>query len=102
MATLVVTDDSVTVELSTKEHLLSLHKSFTIPRSDVVDITHVDDLLSEVQGHKLMGEELPDTRLGTFETSDGKDYCAVKGHGPGTVVTLSEGALYHRILVSDE
>ncbi len=102
MATLVVSDDSVTVELSTKEHLLSMHKSFTIPRSDVVDIAHVDDLLSEVEGDKITGEGLPDTKLGTFRSPDGTDFCAVKGHGPGTVVTLREGALYHRVLVSDE
>ena len=102
MANLIVTDDNVTVELTTKEHLLSLHKSFTVPRSDIVSIDHVDDLLSQVQGSKEVGEELPETRLGTFRSTDGTDFCAVKGNGPGTVVTLCEGAQYRRILVSDE
>jgi hypothetical protein len=102
MANLIVTDVDVTVDLSTKEHLLSMHKSFTVPRSDVVNIEHVDDLLSEVTGSKVVGEELPETRLGTFRSTHGTDFCAVKGSGPGTVVTLREGAQYGRILVSDE
>lgn len=102
MAKLVVNDDDVSVELTTKEHLLTMHKTFTVPRSDVASIDHVDDVLSEVQGHKVTGEGLPETKLGTFEAPDGTDRCAVKGHGPGTVVTLAEGAQYRRILVSDE
>ena len=102
MAKLVVTDSDVTVELTTKEHLLSMHKTFTVPRADVATIDHVDDVLGEVQGHKVVGESLPETKLGTFESADGTDFCAVKGHGPGTVITLSEGAQYRRILVSDE
>ena len=102
MARLIVTDEDVTVELTTKEHLLSMHKSFTVPRSEVASIDHVDNVLSEVQGHKVTGEGLPETKLGTFESPDGTDFCAVKGNGPGTVVTLAEGAQYRRILVSDE
>jgi hypothetical protein len=102
MAKLVVTDEEVSVELTTKEHLLSMHKSFGVPRGDVTSIDHVDDVLSEVQGHKVTGEGLPETKLGTFESPDGTDFCAVKGHGPGTVVTLRDGAQYRRILVSDE
>jgi hypothetical protein len=102
MAKLIVTDEDVTVELTTKEHLLSMHKSFAVPRGDVTSIDHVEDVLSEVQGHKVTGEGLPETKLGTFESPDGTDFCAVKGHGPGTVVTLNEGAQYRRILVSDE
>lgn len=102
MAKLIVTDDEVTVELSTKEHLLSMHKTFTVPRSDVASIDHVDDVLTEVHGHKVVGEGLAETKLGTFDSGDGTDFCAVKGHGPGTVVTLRDGAPYSRILVSDE
>jgi len=102
MATLVITDVDLTVELTTKEHLLSMHKTFTIPRSDVASIVHVDDLLSEVKGLKVVGEGLPDTKIGTFGWTEGTDFCAVKGHGPGTVITLVEGAKYRRILVSDE
>jgi hypothetical protein len=102
MAKLVVNDDDVSVELTTKEHLLTMHKTFTVPRSDVASIDHVDDLLSEVTGHKVVGESLPETKLGTFESAEGTDFCAVKRHGPGTVVTLNEGAQYRRILVSDE
>lgn len=101
MAKLIVTDDEVTVELTTKEHLLSMHKSFTVPRGDVVTIEHVDDVLNEVKGDKVTGEGLPETKLGTFRSPDGTDFCAVKGHGPGTVVTLGAGAQYRRILVSD-
>jgi hypothetical protein len=71
-------------------------------RSDVASIDHVDDILIEVQGHKVVGEELGETKLGTFHSGAGTDFCAVKGHGPGTVVTLREGAPYARILVSDE
>ena len=102
MAKLLITDDAVEVDLSTKEHLLSMHKSFTIPRSDVTSIDHVDDLLAEVEGHKVMGEGTADTKLGTFTSPDGTDFCAVKGNGPGTVVTLVDGAKYRRILVSDD
>ena len=102
MAKLTVTDENVTVDLSTKEHLLSMHKSFTIPRIDVAGIEHVDDLLNEVKGEKVVGEGLAETKLGTFKWTDGTDFCAVKGHGPGTIVTLREGAQYCRILVSDE
>ena len=102
MAKLVITDDDVTVELSTKEHLLSMHKTFSIPRSDVANIAHVDDLLNEVKGLKVIGEGLPETKLGTFGWTDGTDFCAVKGHGPGTVITLVEAAQFRRILVSDE
>jgi hypothetical protein len=46
MAKLIVTDEDVTVELTTKEHLLSMHKSFTVPRSEVASVDHVDDVLS--------------------------------------------------------
>jgi hypothetical protein len=102
MAKLLVADDSVQVELSTKEHLLSMHKSFTIPRGDVMSIDHVDDLMAEVEGHKVVGEGTAETKLGTFESADGTDFCAVKGNGPGTVVTLRDGAMFRRILVSDE
>jgi len=102
VAKLVVTDADVTVELTAKEHLLSMHKTFVIPRSDVTSIDHVDDLLNEVKGLKVIGEGLPETKLGTFGWTEGTDFCAVKGHGPGTVVTLREGAQYRRILVSDD
>ena len=101
MAKLTVTDENVTVDLSTKEHLLSMHKSFTIPRSDVTGIDHVDDVLNEVEGEKVVGEGLAETKLGTFKSAGGTDFCAVKGHGPGTIVTLCDGAPYRRILVSD-
>jgi len=79
-----------------------MHKNFTVPRDDVTSIDHVDDLLAEVQGHKVIGEGTADTKLGTFSSPDGTDFCAVKGNGPGTVVTLRDGAKYRRILVSDE
>jgi hypothetical protein len=102
MAKLVVSDEEVSVELTTKEHLITMHKSFSIPRGDVVSIDHVDDVLAQVQGDKVVGEGLPETKLGTFASPAGTDFCAVKGHGPGTVVTLSEGAQYRRVLVSDE
>lgn len=102
MAKLLVDDDSVQVDLSTKEHLLSMHKSFTIPRSDVASIDHVDDVLALVEGHKVVGEGTAETKLGTFSSPDGTDFCAVKGSGPGTVVTLRDGAKFRRILVSDE
>ena len=102
MAKLLVDDDSVQVDLSTKEHLLSMHKSFTIPRSDVTSIDHVDDLLAHVEGSKVVGEGTAETKLGTFASPNGTDFCAVKGNGPGTIVTLRDGAKFRRILVSDE
>ena len=102
MVKLLITDDDVQVELGTKEHLLSMHKSFTIPRSDVTCIEHVDDLLAQVEGYKVVGEGTTETKLGTFTSPPGTDFCAVKGSGPGTVVTLRDGAKYRRILVSDE
>ena len=102
MAKLVITDADVQVELGTKEHLLSMHKSFTIPRGDVTSIEHVDDVLAQVEGHKVVGEGTAQTKLGTFSSPDGTDFCAVKGNGPGTIVTLRDGAKYRRILVSDE
>ena len=58
--------------------------------------------LGGVLGLKVTGEGSPETKLGTFGWTDGTDFCAVKGHGPGTVLTLREGARYCRILVSDE
>ena len=104
MAHLAIDDVTVALALSRAERFWALHGDITVPRSDVESIEHVDDLWPYLRGIRAPGTGFPGViMLGTKRGRGYRDFCAVYGKRPGTIVSLGPGAAcgFQRLLVSD-
>jgi len=99
----VITDDSVTVQLSGGEKAEALHRDFTVPRSAIVGVRVVSSCLDEVQGFKLVGAGVPGAlKVGTWKGAEGgSTFAACHGNGPGIVIDLA-GEHYDRIVMTHD
>ena len=101
VATLEITQDVLRLRMSRTERLAGLHTDITVPVSDVISITAVDDPWTTMRGMRAPGPGIPKVlMIGTTRTSGTKDFCVVRGRGPAVVVTLSTGE-FARLIVSD-
>lgn len=102
MANLVVTDDTLTVQMSPAEKAEALHRELTDPRSAVTVVRVVADGLAEVHGLKMPGTGLPDViMVGTWISSEGRTFAVCHGRGPAIVIGLA-GQHVDRIVMTVE
>ena len=102
MAELITEGSNLAIHMSRREEIFALKKSFSVPWEQVVDIAHVDDVWVHLRGIRAPGTGFPGViMLGTTRYQGKKDFCAVYGHKPGLVATLT-GNAFERILLSTE
>jgi hypothetical protein len=100
MANLEITDDTVTVVMSTAEKAEALHRDLSVPRSSVTGVRVVPDGMAEVHGLKMPGTYFPGViMVGTWMARDGVTFTVCHGHGPAVVLDLT-GQHYDRIVVT--
>jgi hypothetical protein len=100
MANLVITDDAVTVVMSTAEKAEALHRDLSVPRSAVTGARVVPDGMAEVHGLKMPGTYFPGViMVGTWLGSGGVTFTVCHGHSPAVVLDLA-GQHYDRIVIT--
>jgi hypothetical protein len=103
VANLVISDESVTLQLSLAEKAEALHGDLTLPRSAIIGVRVVSSCMDEVDGFKLVGAGIPGTLyVGTWAGGGGgHTFAACHGNGPGLVIDL-QGEHYSRIVLSQD
>ena len=98
-----ISDESITIQLSGLEKAEALHGDLAFPRSAVVGGRVVSSCMDEVDGFKLVGSGIPGTLMvGTWAGGGGgHTFVACHGNGPGIVIDL-EGEHYGRIVLSQD
>jgi hypothetical protein len=101
VANLLISADSVTVQLSAWEKGEALHGNLTFPRSAITGVRVMSSCLDEVDGFKLVGSGIPGAvKVGTWRGGQGgSTFAACHGNGPGLVIDLA-GEHYDRIVVT--
>ena len=100
MANIVVTGDTVTIQLSAMEKIEAAHGSLTIPRSAIASAQAVPDGMAEVSGFKLAGSGIPGViEAGTFRGPQGHILAVCHGRKPAVVLHLS-GQHFDRVIVT--
>ena len=100
MANLVISDDSVTVHMSTAEKAEALHRDMTVPRSAISGVRVVASGIDAVHGFKLVGSGIPGVMMvGSFKGGDGSTFALCHGNGPALVIDLT-GEHYDRIVLT--
>jgi len=90
MANLVITDDTLTVQMSLGEKAEALHRDLTVPRSAVAGVRVVADGLAEVHGLKMPGTGVPGViMVGTWISHEGRTFAVCHGRGPAIVIDLA-------------
>jgi hypothetical protein len=103
MATLIVTGDSVTVQLTDMEKLETLHGDVIVARSTVVGARVVQDAMSEVHGLRAPGTGLPGVIIaGTYRGREGNTFAVCHGRGPGIVIELVDAPYAKIVLTLDD
>jgi hypothetical protein len=102
MASLVISDETVTVAMSRAEKAEALHTDLTFPRSAVAGVRSVPDGMSEVHGLRLPGTQFPGViMVGTWRSADGITFAVCHGHGTAIVIDLT-GQHYDRVVMTVE
>ncbi len=100
MAKLLISDDSVTVSLSSVEKVEALHGNVTVSRSSITAVSAVPDGLAEVHGLSAPGTRLQGViMVGTWKHRDGITFAVCHGERPAVVVDLV-GEGYDRLVVT--
>ena len=89
MAHLLITDDTVTIDMSRGEKLEAGHRNQAFPRSAISSVRAVPDCIAEVHGLKWAGTELPGIRVGSFHQDERVTFAVCHGHNPGIVIDLA-------------
>lgn len=101
MADVSVDRGTLTLELTSAEHVEGFHRSIAVPISSVTAVRVAPDIWSELRGIRAPGTGLPGViAVGTRRGSFGKDFAAVHGQGPGVVVELSGQEFQRFVLTS--
>jgi hypothetical protein len=103
VANLLISGDSVTVQLSGLEKAEALHGDLTFPLSAIVGVRAVSSCMDEIRGMKLVGSGLTGViKVGTWAGGDaGRTFAACHGNGPGLAIDLT-GEGYDRIVVTHD
>jgi hypothetical protein len=94
MAKVKVMGDEVILELSFWERVGALHSSPRVSLNAVTKVELIDNLWSNkvLRGVRAPGTGIPyKVLLGTMRGRSYRDFTALKGRGPGVLITLSEG-----------
>jgi hypothetical protein len=101
MAHLLITDDTVTIDMSRGEKFEAAHGDQTFPRSAVSGVRTVSDCMAEVRGLKWAGTELPGIRVGSWHDAGRVTFAVCHGHNPGIVIDLTDSK-YDRVVLTVE
>ena len=94
MAKVRVIDEELILELSFWERVGALHFSPRVSLNAVTKVEFIDNLWSNkvLRGVRAPGTGIPyKVLLGTMRGRSYRDFTALKGRGPGVLITLSEG-----------
>jgi len=102
MASLLVSDDMVTVSLSVAEKIEAVHGDVSVPRAAVLSARVVPDGMEEVHGLKMPGTGLPGViMVGTWRDGQTVTFAVCHGRQPAVVVDLAD-QVYDRLVVTVE
>jgi uncharacterized protein len=101
MAHLLITDDTVTIDMSREEKFETIHGDQAFPRSAIRAVRAVPDCIAEVHGMKGVGTELPGLRAGSFHDDEHTTFAVCHGHNPGIVIDLANSK-YDRVVLTIE
>jgi hypothetical protein len=102
VANLVISDDTVTVQMSGAEKAEALHRDLTVPRTSITGVRVISSGLDAVHGFKLLGAGIPGVMMvGTFKGGEGSTFAVCHGNGPGLVIDLM-GEHFDRIVLTIE
>jgi hypothetical protein len=101
MAHLLITDDTVTIDMSRGEKLEAGHRNQAFPRSVISGVRAVPDCTAEVHGLKWAGTELPGIRVGSFHDDGRVTFAVCHGRAPGIVIDLANSK-YDRVVLTVE
>jgi hypothetical protein len=101
MAHLLITDDTVTIDMSRDEKFEAVHGDQTFPRSAISAVRTVPDCIAEVRGLKWAGTELPGIRVGNWHEAGRVTFAVCHGHHPGIVIHLTDSK-YDRVVLTVE
>ncbi len=100
MANLVITDDTVTVQMSAAEKAEALHRDLTVPRSAITGVRVVSSGIDAVHGFKLVGAGIPGVLMvGTFKGAEGSTFAICHRNGPALVIDI-RGEHFDRIIIT--
>ena len=94
MAKVRVIDEELILELSFWERVGALHSGPRVSLNAVTKVEFIDNLWSNkvLRGVRAPGTGIPyKVLLGTMRGRSYRDFTALKGRGPGVLITLSEG-----------
>jgi hypothetical protein len=89
-----VVGEEIILELSFWERVGALHSSPRVSLNAVTKVEFIDNLWSNkvLRGVRAPGTGIPyKVLLGTMRGRSSRDFTALKGRGPGVLITLSEG-----------
>lgn len=102
MASIVLSDDALTVALTKFEQVEAIHSSVTVPRSAVVSARTVADAMDEVHGIRAPGTGVPGMlMIGTLRDHGVTTFAVCHGHRRAVLVELS-GQEFDRLLVTTD
>jgi hypothetical protein len=101
MAHLLITDQTVTINMSRGERFEAAHGDQAFPRSAISGVRAVLDCIAEVHGLKWAGTELPGIRVGSFHGTGHVTFAVCHGHNPGIVIDLAN-AKYDSVVLTVE
>jgi len=101
MAHLLITDDTVTIDMSRGEKFEAIHGNQAFPRSAIRAVRAVPDCIAEVHGLKEVGTELPGLRAGSFHQDQCVTFAVCHGHNPGIVIDLADSKYDKVVLTVD-
>jgi hypothetical protein len=98
MATVHLTTETLTVQLSRGEKFAGLLRDLTVPLGAVSDVEVVPDALSAVRGVRAPGLGLPSRRIGTWRRRGERSLVSVRRGQPGLRLRLT-GQRFDTVLV---
>ncbi|GII25825.1 hypothetical protein [Planosporangium mesophilum] len=102
MTEIVLTQDSVRVQLTAVEKVVTIHGDVSVPRSAIRGVEIVEDALAATRGLRV-GLGLPGVRkLGTWHRRSGKEFVDVRQGQPAVRVLLSGDDFSALLLGTDD
>ena len=102
MASLMITAETVTVQLSAVEKAEALHGNVTVPRSAITSARAVDDGMDEIHGLRMPGTGIPGLLMvGTVRDRDFVTFAVCRARRPAIVIDLA-GQPYNRLVITSD
>jgi hypothetical protein len=100
MASLLITADTVTVQLSPVEKFEAVHGNVTVPRSAITGARAVGDGMDEIHGLRMPGTGIPGVLMvGTVRDHEFVTFAVCHARRPAVVIDLT-GQPYDRLVIT--